>query len=593
MSAPLAPPAPRPGARVALGLGLLTPAVLALLWSYVAPTVTTVLGSFQDFRLTEAEEYIGFQNYDAVWQSGVGGRFGFAIVLALAPLAVGLVVAPLLAVAAQLGGRSARWVVRGLLALPLATYAPVAYAVGWATSRREFHDQAQPRGWVLSEVAWTTAGLALAVGVTIYLAALRTPSVPAVPQPVPPATAGYPPTVAERPATGPSVGRRVGAFVVGGIVLALGVLALSLQTFTGPFVLSAGVGPAETPLTFMISSAFRTFGFGPGYAESTLLLIVLAVLGIAAVVVLLATRTRIELEDGPGNGRVRRPAWFGVVIGLVLALVALGYGAWPWLHTSGTAGTSPVDFSPWRALLHTWAPPLLPAVVGVLFAALAGFGIGAVRPFGRRSELLLLPFAPWLFVGVGPLVLAHFNRAGDADSVGTFLGSIPPGWISIPALVVFTLFFRGQHGRGARGVRLLVPALPMVGIAVVLHWVLGAQGLIWQYATTIDGDSAATTLHAARTLQNFQAVPNPALSWILPIPIAVVLFALALAAQLAYLDRLALRIGEQGAPALPPPPASSFPPQPMPAGAPAGDGQGQISNSSRQTATSTTKHHSA
>ncbi len=116
-----------------------------------------------------------------------------------------------------------------------------------------------------------------------------------------------------------------------------------------------------------------------------------------------------------------------------------------------------------KMLVNTWLPPLPVAVVGIGVAALAGFGIGALRPLGRRSELLLLPFAPWLFVGLGPLLPHAANSLYSDAAAGGFAGLIPPVWLSIPALFLTTLFFRGQAARRAAAATL--PPLP-----VALPW---------------------------------------------------------------------------------------------------------------------------
>ena len=39
-------------------------------------------------------------------------------------------------------------------------------------------------------------------------------------------------------------------------------------------------------------------------------------------------------------------------------------------------------------------------------AYLGALGIGALRPLGRYSEWLLLPFSPWLFITALPLSVA-------------------------------------------------------------------------------------------------------------------------------------------------------------------------------------------
>ena len=57
---------------------------------------------------------------------------------------------------------------------------------------------------------------------------------------------------------------------------------------------------------------------------------------------------------------------------------------------------------------RVWANTLVPPAMSIFLlqlpiAYLGALGIGALRPLGRWSEWLLLPFAPWLFITALPL----------------------------------------------------------------------------------------------------------------------------------------------------------------------------------------------
>ncbi len=102
--------------------------------------------------------------------------------------------------------------------------------------------------------------------------------------------------------------------------------------------------------------------------------------------------------------------------------------------------------------------PFLAALVILLLAALAAVAIGALRPLGRRSEWLLLPFAPWLFVGAGPLGIAWFSAERSLHLRWHALvgAGMPSGWAFLRAVV-----------------------LPMAGLLTGVAMLIQAQGLVW------------------------------------------------------------------------------------------------------------------
>ncbi|MEU6072361.1 sugar ABC transporter permease [Micromonospora sp. NPDC047074] len=549
-SSPLAgPPGPESSggvgisrvAQVVTGLLLLVPAVGALLWSYVLPSVSTLVKSFRRGGLPgRPTESAGGDNYAQVIERGFLGDLGFALLLALVPLLLALVVAPLLAFVAERAGRGPRLVTRALLALPLAAYAPVAVGAAWTLDRFESDRDAWAQAPTLTAVrtvALLTAGLVVAVGTTLFLGALR-----------------------RRTSDGrPGDGRSGPAALAVGGVLGLTVVAVTVQSWSLQWPVLAARGDEAGPLVRIVRDSLVRAQFGVGAAGSVLLLVLLAVLGLLAVGLLLVTRTRISFtgwRDRPAGGTPeaggRNPAALGLLaVGLLVFLGVLAYVLAPWLRAL-TADTPPLPsgVSTGSIQANTWLPPLISAVVGVGLAALAGFAVGGLRPLGRASELLLLPFAPWLFVGDGPLALAHFLRAREADQVDTFVGLIPPGWLSIPALVLFTLFFRGQRDRWAAGGRfaptMLLPALPLLAGAGLVSWLAGAQGWLWPQLVVRDVQHApATNLVVMRLAERFGDgdAAQGLIAQVLPLPMLVLFLAGFVALQLLYLDRLVVRAG--------------------------------------------------
>ncbi|MFF3865738.1 sugar ABC transporter permease [Micromonospora sp. NPDC001898] len=525
-------------AQVVTGLLLLAPAAVALLWSYVLPSVGTLVESFRQRSLLDGPtEPAGGDNYAQAIERGFLGDLGFALLLALVPLLLALLVAPLLALAARHVGRVPRLVTRALLALPLATYAPLAVGAAWTLDRVGADRDAWAQASTLTAVrtaALLTAGLVVAVGATLFLGALR------------------------RPDGGASSGgrSRSAVLVVAG-VLGLAVVAVTVQSWSLQWPV-LGVRREDTgPLVRLVQDSMVRLDFGVGAAGSVLLLVLLAVLGVLAVGLLLVTRTRIvftgwrDRPTGTAPG-TRNPIALGLlVVGLLAFLGLLGYVLAPWLRSLASgSGELPARLSAGRIQANTWLPPLISTVVGVGLAALAGFAIGGLRPLGRASELLLLPFAPWLFVGVGPLAIAHFDRAREAGQLDTFVGLIPPGWLCIPALVAFTLFFRGQREHWAAGGRfgptMLLPALPLLAAVGLLDWLIGAQSWLWPRLVVQSIEHApASNLLVMRLAETFGADGSAQglMAQVLPLPMLALFLVAFVALQVGYLDRLAVRAG--------------------------------------------------
>lgn len=536
------PPPPRRTRSGDRGLAFffLLPALLAWLWSYLIPTIHTIVRSFQAGVIWGMwDGWIGTENYAAVAADGFWGDCGYALTLAVIPLVAAFVVAPLLALAARHSGRKARLVTRGLLAAPIVAYAPTAITIAWMYDRTD--SSASPEQTVLSITGWSTFGLAVAVATTFYLAANS-----------------------ERRST------RTTLTIAG--VLTLGILAIALQSFVASYGVSVADGDIQTPMADILKNFYRDTDMGQVSAVSALLLLILAPLGIIATILLLTAHTRIEFNretDKPIAGGIRRspvnPLALTILVILLIALVAtIGYGLYPWLNSSShteihnrVSGAVFVDGQPWwKTLLYTWVPPLISGLIGVVVAAAAGFAIGALRPLGRRSEYLLLLFAPWLFVEIGPLSTAGLDRAAMIEnalniyypnSLLSFTNLIPPSWICIPALFAFTLFFRGQHHQATatgdqnwKPSTSIAPALPMVSIAVLLSWIINAQDFLWSVVSRSDVFSAP---YYAWLRNRVTGGKSETMGLVFPVPLLMLFVVVFVVLQVFYGDRLTLRTG--------------------------------------------------
>lgn len=372
-------------ARIVIGLLLVVPAAIALLLGYAIPTGRTFITSFQDRPPLAGTEsrFVGVENYRQV-AGEFPGSVGLAVLTIAVPLLGLLVVAPLLAWLAHRAGTAGRRIARLALTFPVVLFAPAGAALGW------YFDRFDPDSALISLLAavWlSTFGLVCGIGVTLFLAALRRPD-PAAP--------------------GVRATRWPAVLTLAGLAT-IAVLAVGLQGFTYAYL----PGDPESVMIRLFRNGFQLLASGRAAADASLLLIVLMLLGIAAWLLVVLTGLRIELEPARSGHAPTRPGRVGALVATCLGALAVlaitGYGLWPVLSRLGSTGPQGTPRAG-EALVNTWVPTLVSTLIGVGLAAVAAFGIGWLRPLGRWSELLLLPFAPWLFVAVGPLVLAKLDR---------------------------------------------------------------------------------------------------------------------------------------------------------------------------------------
>jgi ABC-type sugar transport system permease subunit len=360
----------RTGSRIIGGL-LLIPALAAGVWQLLVPAIQTVRASF--FAVTidgrRSGRFRGLAAYVepggdwlAIGNSLIG--LGAFVVAGTIGLAVGV-----------LAGRAslpARLAVRALLGVMTVLYAPVGVGLALRAELRGLTG-AQLLFWVLC-VALLPLGSAL-TALTV-MSAVR-----------PEGTAGT---------------QRRFATVTLLAVLGLAVtLALGLQMAGLPTLVA---GPLKTLGGLIYSATFQYLNVARGAAISTVMLVLLGLLGIVVTVVLLGLGFRVELASGPPRryaayrplaGLRGVPPGVAALVAVVLALLAFFVAARSWV----VGLTAPVpDVLPGPDVLtiiaNTWLPKAIAVAFQLLISVLAGVGIGALRPLGRYSEWLLILFAP-------------------------------------------------------------------------------------------------------------------------------------------------------------------------------------------------------
>jgi ABC-type sugar transport system permease subunit len=543
--------------RLIGGLILLAPAALIGLGGLAGPTLATVILSLQKTSLSSAAaQFVGAQNYSLLLNDKTfGAALTYTLGLVIVRLLVVAIVPVLMALAVNRFGRAVRWPMRLLFTVPLAMFAPAAIGVVWLESLSSGLGFFKDIGWLTSpdraRLALTfidglyVYGLACAAGTVIYLAALRRPEGSAAPS--------------KRP------------LVAAWITSLLAVVALTLQSFALSYVLTGG-GPANSTTTlalYQYSVVFRFLRFGTGAAVATLMLAVLAVLGLGAGLIVVLAGLKLELGPWRDHQEHSQPRHQGngaiVLLGVALLVsVAVGVaGTWPPLANilvsfqNDQAYTKAFQTLPLAtAFTNTLVPPLLIVLLQLPVAYLAALGIGAVRPLGRWSEVLLLPISPWLFVTAVPLSIVAFQNVQKMHGLNTLVGLIPPLPLSVPMVFALTLFFKGQvtHWQNARlkgqsaaaatWSQLIWPSLPLVCLLAAVALLVGLQDLYWPLLISSTPSGMPFSVALIRQLHLTTDWPLVAASiTTFELPLFLWFFVALGLLQCLYLDRLILTDG--------------------------------------------------
>lgn len=551
-------------------VALLSLAVL----QYLLPALRLVQLATRDaVAFFEVSGSVGAANFRAVLEDEeFRASIGRALAYSLVPLAAALVLGPLVAAVASRAGRATRLVSRGLLAVPLFCFSPVAsFVAQWGSQRaagvQETAERAQAVGTTQAELViiagLSVVGLVGALSATVYLAAMRRSAL-----------------------------SRTG-WAASGVVTAVIVLAvttLSLMVTTAPLLLTADLSALRTttPGMLVYEWVFLRYDLPAGSAALALLLVPTVLVGVVLVALVLAVRTRVEIvprgaglagAGRPGAGTSQTVAPSGqkagsttataapaaagtadrtgaaggplmsvlsvvLVSALAVGTVVLG---WPWLQGIFETDVVPgIDASTLQTT--TWLSSVLTGLLVVGLAVVGGFGIGFLRPAGRRSEWLLLAFSPFLLVGTTSLLPALFEDGVDAGTLGTLRGLVSPLWVSVPLLVLFTLVFAGvrrSRDAGHEGAlrSAVVPVLGLVGLsALVTAWV-HAQQYLWPLVISYGSNTSVPILVRVAATPSAELEPVP-FGLVAPVGVLVAFVVLG-ALCLVATDRLALRAGRE------------------------------------------------
>ena len=501
--------APRPSraARI-VGAVLVVPAVVLVLVDYALPAARTVTASFQRCAsLARDCTWAGSLNYRLLL---IGPGEGVPTLLARGFLAAGVVAVLGAAGGAMIGmlaggSRRMRIAARVLIAAVLAGVTPVGMALGHAQLLRA------PDDATAATVAVAVATFAPALAGLLGAVLMAVPGGPVRALPV------------------------IGAAMV--VVTGAGGLQLTALGYVGGGRLEA----SGAVLRWLVSAEF-----GGASAISVIMLVLLAVLGLGATVLMIITvRLTVVPPAVPHpapNTRPRAGATVGLLAVALIAVAAL-LAALPWL--SATQPAIPGMERPLTPSLIATGAALGGTAIQTVVALAAGIGIGWFRPLGARSRWLLLIFAPFLLVGVVPLGIAWYLPARAAGSFDTLPALLGPSALCCWMIMVVALAAEAARESSDRYGRFIAAAVAplagVIGAAVVLLFAMRWQEFVWPLLMIGDTDLWPDPLW---TLKSWDAV---GLAGVLPFPVWLVIAA-GLAAALVGADRVRVVVGVSGNP---------------------------------------------
>lgn len=527
-----------PFVRGLLGLLLLLPACGLCSANTLLLTLNTFTGSLRDSAFFGDGDFVGMENYARLFENpGFSSAFGYTILVIFVHLLLATLIPPVLAFAIHGLSSRLRQGARLFFTLPLAFFGPALLIWGPGYVRGLWSIDSASRAYLLV-TGLTGLAIACAAGVIVYSAALsgRNES-----------------NEGPKPSFVP--------MVIIWLLVQLATAAYVMQSFN---VLS-GLLPNRGGVTLgrVLYQTVVTMQLGMNSAISTVIFLLVALLGIVATLLIVLSRLQLGYQASSETDQPSRPSlpavlrWIVLVLGgaAVFIVVVL-----PLLlslfRTFGALGDDPFG-SLNVSVLRVWANSILPALLSILLvqlpvAYLGALGLGAVRPLGKRSVWLLLLFSPWLFVTSMPLAFAAFQNLRELGIVDTFLALAPPQLLNVPMLFVLTLFFMGQESKWRKAreegmpatrallQKLIVPSLPLAGFLAVLSLLAASQDLIVPMMMGVSPEQLTFSTAILRVSASAAPGSSAPLIALFGIPYSLLFLIPFAALQLFYLHRLTL-----------------------------------------------------
>ena len=538
---------------IILGILFILPAIAALVFSFIIPSIRTFALSFQDANFFSDPIFIGMENYQQLLGFQPADQaIIFTLLITLVRVIVMLFPPLFLAIGAAALKPGFRKFIRIVSSIPWMLYSPLALAITWMLlvnpsfglgTRAIYLGNPDTARWiVLALDGLSFFGLSCGIGITVYLAILKGSN------------------------SDDEQNKPIGAMVVTAIILALGTIALSLQSGQTILLLTNGGPQFSTTLIshIILNQAFVYMRMGMAAAFASPLLLVVILIGIGLGILMVITQLQFRILPKTQEP-VRMTQWVKVIGIILMAIVLLGLlfsilpfvAKWiPLFRDPGGffASLNQVSSQPtfWKTVLNTWMVPLL-IVLLIQFpiTILGAIGIGALRPLGKASEWLLLLFAPWLVVSTVLLVPGYTRTLINLELINSYFGLLIPYLLNIPLLFILTLFYRGQvmhikeEGKTPKFFKdLIVPSLPLIAIGLVFSMMVIQQDTIWSSAVLSSPDHWLLPIFFRRFMVSNMVSPfaQAEMLTLLRIPAFIASFLVLAAYQIFYFPRLGLRI---------------------------------------------------
>ncbi len=539
--------------KIILSIFFILPALAALVFTLVIPTIRTISFSFRDVRLFNDVGPVGFDNYQRMFDSSAFGQaVTFTLLMTLNRVMLVLLPPLVLALGASGLKPGVRKAVRVMITIPWAVYSPISLGITWLLIINPFFgfgseifNLANPNmsRWIVLLIdGLSFFGLACGLGLTVYLASLKG-------------------SANNEPRKG--LAKNV---LISGLVLFIGTLAVSLQSGDTITFLTNG-GPEHSTMTFyglILNQAFAVMQTGIASAIASPIFVVVAFLGFLTTIIAITSKLRLlQLPKKTDPAPIAK--WLKIVsiILMIIVLLFILISIVPYILRIIPLFRAPGEgfferisdmisqTNLWRVLLNTWYMPLLIVLILQLpITYLAALGIGALRPLGKSSEWLLLLFAPWLFTRVLLFLPGISQTLYNLKWISTFQGFALPYLLNIPALFILTLFFRGQAQKAEKEEEqpkffktYILPSIPLTLFWVFLSVMLIQQDLLWSVATN--------TMVLSTLFRRLRFTLGPdigsvgGLLWVLSILAFIPSFIIFTIFQIVYFPRLGIKSGKK------------------------------------------------
>lgn len=538
-----------PTLALVLGIVMLIPIIVLIAQFYLLPAVGTFQTAMTDGNVLRTPEYVGMENYEKLAEDeqffqSLGISLQYVVTRIVA---IGLV-APIVGVLAGMQPRAGRLINRVLMSVVSVLVVPVLLAViwsmywapNWGVMENPVFNEAmalmRPDSAQLSMITLDytlMAGLAVAVGATVYMAVMRSQR----------------------------------KLLAGGIIWFCSIIlagASGFLVFDAPFIATnGGPGNSTSPMMFFVYRVgLQYFDFGYASAILTYVIIGAVVVGMMISVLTVATNLRITyttVDDAP-----KQRNWLSLIsvpIILAIAYPLINYLLWSnWASTSPEVVPSPAepfDYSgPIALSLTPWITIWLIHLPVTYFAALA---LGFLRPFGKiGTNILFIVLFAISMIPMEGVMFEWFTSARDMGMLDSPSVLGLPWMVNAFSLLVLKLLFdglrekfdhavaRGDSAGDALVKQVILPSLPFVVIVGVALSFISAQSMWWSLLSQNSRENMNMSVTLLQLRSTMMTQVNGLAGGVFQffIMLAVPFMILIVLLQVFVLDRVAIEAGD-------------------------------------------------